>query len=207
MKWLSVALALLVLAACTPTQPTPPPSNVYVSQVVNVTGGGPSTGASPAAGALPAGSTNTIGAFGLTCPAGTPIPAASRTIPVQCQMAVTTSPKDANGILLPPAITGTQPDFFGVTQGAQFVRATPWEDEPFNLNVLGVASGDFSLDSTVKGVKAPRWDGRVVAAGTLSEGDVVLWGEAHWERLDLTRYRDLHDWYRREIRDRREGVR
>jgi hypothetical protein len=192
-RFVGVAL-VAALAACTPTQPTPQP-NIYVSvpTTINVGNGTPaSPGSGGSGGALPDGSSVIIGAFGLQCPSGTPIPSANRTIPVACTMAVTCSPKDRNGVLLPPAVTGSSPTFFGVSQGAQYVRAAPWEDEPFNLNVLGVAPGSFSLDCTDKDVRAARWDGLVVPpGGAASAGEPV-----RWQLVVEPQVQSLHDLYR-----------
>lgn len=98
-----------------------------------------------------------VGAFG-SCAGVT----ADRTIKVGCTIPVTCTPKAADGSLLPPVVTGLSPDFFGVVSGSQFVRAAPWDDEAYNLNVLGVAPGSFRLKCTVKGKSSEEWEGTVV---------------------------------------------
>lgn len=125
---------------------------------------GPSGVVSPSPGAEAGGliATIKIGAFG-SCPGVS----ADRTIKIGCTIPITCTPKAADGTLLPPSVTGAAPTFFGVKSGSQFVRAVPWDDEPFNLNVLGVAPGHFSLRCTVKGKSnddngQPPWEGDVV---------------------------------------------
>lgn len=135
-------------------------TNVYTNSEGGssiVTGPGPVTSPSPGEGGSGLIDVVKVGAFG-SCAGVT----ADRTIKVGCTIPVTCTPKSADGKLLPPSVTGSQPDFFGVSSGAQFVRAAPWEDEAFNLNVLGVAPGRFTLKCTVKGKSSEPWEGEVV---------------------------------------------
>lgn len=147
---LMAGIALLALVGCT---------SLYIGGDTNSnTAGGPTpvATASPGAGdGLVA--VVKVGAFG-SCAGVT----ADRTIKVGCTIPVTCTPKSADGQLLPPAVTGLSPDFFGVVSGSQFVRAAPWDDEAYNLNVLGVAPGTFRLKCTVKGKSSEEWEATVV---------------------------------------------
>lgn len=122
-----------------------------------VTGPGALPSASPGAGGDGLVAIVKVGAFG-SCAGVT----ADRTIKVGCTIPVTCTPKAADGSLLPPVVTGLAPDFFGVVSGSQFVRAAPWDDEAYNLNVLGVGPGTFRLKCTVKGKSSEEWEGTVV---------------------------------------------
>jgi hypothetical protein len=89
-------------------------------------------------------------------------------------MAVTCSPKDINGVLVSPAVTGPKPDFFDAVNGkATAVRVAAWDEEPFNINVTGLAAGAFSLSCISKGVKSDAWDGLVVAVSSSGYDHVV----------------------------------
>jgi hypothetical protein len=181
----AAALVVVLQVACTPTQPTQPtPVTVIVTtDVTNNLGGG---GASPApGGALPAGSVVKVAAFGQNCPAGTVAPNDGHVLKVGCQLAMTCTPKGPNGELLPPAVTGQAPDSFGVTNGSSSARGAQWDSEAFNLNVVGLQPGPFSVECVDKGLKSERWDGQVIAASASSFDNVTASSRVVYDELKL----------------------
>lgn len=158
------ALVVVLQVACTPTQPTQPPNITVIAGNGNGNISNPGGPSSPAPGSNGAIATVKVGAFGITCPGSVKLPSSDRTIPVGCSMAVTCSPKDVNGVLVSPAVTGPSPDFFdAVTGKGNVVRVSAWDNEPFNVNVVGVNAGAFALSCISKGVKSDTWAGDVVA--------------------------------------------
>jgi hypothetical protein len=147
---LAAVVAVMAAAACT---------SVYTGgdHVEQIVGPGPIPSGSPGSSGDGLVAIVKVGAFG-SCAGVT----ADRTIKVGCTIPVTCTPKAADGSLLPPSVTGLSPDFFGVVSGSQFVRVAPWDDEAYNVNVLGVGAGVFRLKCTVKGKSSEEWEATVV---------------------------------------------
>jgi hypothetical protein len=94
--------------------------------------------------------------FGQSCGEG------ERNITVGCTKFITCTPFFADGTLVPPAIHGSAPDFFGVTEGANFVQVTT-PDEQFNRDVKGLFPGIVKFECVVKGVSSGPSEFVVVA--------------------------------------------
>ena len=161
----AAALVVVLQVGCTPTQPTQPPNITIIAGNGNGNISNPGgTPSSPAPGSNGAIATVKVGAFGITCPGSVKLPNSDRTIPVGCTMAVTCTPKDVNGQLVGPAVTGPSPDFFDAVNGkGTVVKVAAWDEEAFNVNVTGLSPGAFALSCVSKGVKSDAWAGDVVA--------------------------------------------
>jgi len=90
-----------------------------------------------------------------------------RNITVGCQKFLTCTPFFADGTLVPPAVHGPAPQFFGVIEGANFVQVTT-PDEQFNRDVKGLFPGIVAFECVVKGVSSGRSEFIVVSAGSSS---------------------------------------
>lgn len=119
--------------------------NTATNNQPNGSGGEPGAPASP----VPSGAIDHVKVtqFGQSCGEE------GRNISVGCQKFLTCTPFFADGTLVPPAIHGPRPDFFGVIEGAQFVQVTT-PDEEFNRDVKGLFAGIVKFECIVKGVSS-----------------------------------------------------
>lgn len=125
--------------------------------------------------------TNNAGSTPLPAPGASPSPAAGpidhvkvtqfgescgekgRNITVGCTKFLTCTPFFADGTLVPPAVHGPSPEFFGVIEGQNFVQVTTPE-ETFNRDVKGLFPGIVAFECVVKGVSSGRSEFVVVPA-------------------------------------------
>jgi hypothetical protein len=161
-----VAMAVLMLGACTPVQPTPVPQpngGTNVNVVVNVGNG---TVPSPAPGA---GSAKPkivkVTQFGEACPSGTSPSGQDRAVRIGCSKALTCSPKceQTDGTLLDCNVGSQTPDEFRAFSGAEHISFTASSSNPaFNRDARGISSGLVLIDCTFAGVRSEPFDLTVV---------------------------------------------
>jgi hypothetical protein len=142
------AIVWLTTFAC-----TPPPGDT----TGNCTGfcgdlilnpNGPTVSPSPGTGSdtLPANSTVRVGIFGMSCPAGVPVPNnGARQIPAGCTAYLTATPKGPDGIDLSPAVHG--PNCAWRSDGVIDLSAAT---EAFNQDARCPSPGDSTVTATVK---------------------------------------------------------
>lgn len=159
-----VLAALIGSAACTPVQPTPPPSSNTASNtntIVLVIGGpaGP-TLPTPTSAAKP--DIVKVTQFGETCPDGKQPSGQDRSVRVGCSKALTCSPKckQTDGAYIDcPVPQGASPDEFRVFSGEDRISFTAAGENPaFNRDARGLAPGHALLDCTYANVKSEVFD-------------------------------------------------
>jgi hypothetical protein len=161
-----VAMAMLVLGACTPVQPTPVPQpngGTNVNVVVNVGNGTVPSPAPGAGGAKP--KLVKVTQFGETCPTGTSPSGQDRAVRIGCSKALTCTPKceQTDGTLLDCNVGGQTPDEFRAFSGAEHISFTASTSNPaFNRDARGISSGLVLIDCTFAGIRSEPFDLTVV---------------------------------------------
>jgi hypothetical protein len=160
---LVAALGAAAVAAALTVATTGCGDTIVTGPDIDITIDGQKVSPSPGQGPGASGSIGSVKVvqFGEQCPAGKVPSGVDRQVRIGCTKFVTCTPFLTSGDKAPPAVHGPAPDFFGQVSGGAVVKVKH-TDEPFNLDVEGVAPGVATLQCTAKGVPSGPWDITVV---------------------------------------------
>ena len=141
-----------------------PPTVIEITNTnTNTQGGTPSPAPSSSPDATGDVATVGIGKFGEACPAGTAPSGIGDAVKVGCTAFITCSPRDAEGReIFNLQIIGPEPTEFRAVEGEGTTVRSQVPSNPYNRDVLGIATGAARYLCTVKGKTSPSFTLRVV---------------------------------------------
>lgn len=158
---LMVIFVGLVVAGCTPTNPT----NIDDHSITIIL---PGPGASPtpapgpgSGGPVVAVNVNAFG--GQECPAGTSPATGQREVRVGCTQSATCNPLDAHGaVIFDTNVAGAAPEFFDARGDPSGVAVVGHTGNPYNVRISGLGKGSVFLECIVKGIRSDLVEFKVV---------------------------------------------